>query len=210
MTACAHIRRWLSREDGGVLVEFSIVIALFLFIFFAMLDFGRLVYQTTLSEKATYIAARTAIVRPAACAGLPERHVAGTVPGGTTPPRYGTSCSVAGFVCQAVADVTCVGNAGNATAVEIWARIAPMLPPDASIDNLRFTYRFDQNLGFLGGPYTPMVTVDLDLPDFQFVSPLGALAVAAGAPSSTMSPTAAFADFSVTLPAEDLNSGENG
>ena len=66
MTACAHIRRWLSREDGGVLVEFSIVIALFLFIFFAMLDFGRLVYQTTLSEKATYIAARTAIVRPAA------------------------------------------------------------------------------------------------------------------------------------------------
>ena len=63
---------FLKRNDGAVLVEFALVITLFFFIFFAMLDFGRLTYQTTLSEKATYIAARTAIVRPAACVGVPD------------------------------------------------------------------------------------------------------------------------------------------
>ena len=210
MIGLGHIIVGAKREDGGVLVEFAIVISLFLFIFFAMLDFGRLVYQTTLSEKATYIAARTAIVRPPACTGVPDRHTAGVVPTGTPTPRFGTSCSAASYVCSAVAVVSCSGDAASPTANEIWTRISPMLPPNATISNLQFTYAFDSNLGFLGGPYTPMVTVDLNLPDFAFVSPLGSLAVAAGAPSSSLGPNSAFADFSVTLPAEDLNLGEAG
>ena len=75
---------------------------------------------------------------------------------------------------------------------------------------LQFSYDFNSNLGFLGGPYTPMVTVELNLSDFQFVSPLAALANAAGATSSTISSTAGYSNFSVSLPAEDLALGESG
>lgn len=212
MNWLAKIVRRYKREDGGVLVEFAISVTLFLFIFFAMLDFGRLVYQTTLAEKATFIAARTAIVRPAACAGVPDRHTIGTVPVGTPRPRYGTSCRTAGYVCTPVPTVTCAGNATNPTATEIWNRISPMLPLDATIDNLQFSYAFDPNLGFLGGPFTPMVTVEIDLPDFAFVSPLGLLGAAAagGGATPSLGATVQFADFSVSIPAEDLNLGENG
>lgn len=204
--------RGMRREDGGVLVEFAITVTLFLFIFFAMLDFGRLVYQTVLAEKATYVAARSAIVRPAACAGVPERHALGIVPTGTPSPRFGTSCSAAGYVCASVATVTCNGSATNPTANEIWTQIADLLPLDATISDLEFTYAFDSNLGFLGGPYTPMVTVDIDLPDFTFVSPLGMLGVAAsgGGGTPSLGSSVQFADFSVSMPAEDLNLGENG
>ena len=44
----------------------------------------------------------------------------------------------------------------------------------------------------------------------QFVSPLAALANAAGATSSTIPSTAGFSNFSVSLPAEDLASGASG
>ena len=112
------------------------------------------------------------------------------------------------FTRPTVDTVTCVGDANNATAQEIWTRIAPMLPPDASIDNLQFTYSFDQNLGFLGGPYTPMVTVEIDLPDFQFISPVAPLMRDADDP--TTGATVGRGLFSVSLPAEDLSSGEAG
>lgn len=210
MTFRNRVSRFIKRNEGAVIVEFALVITLFLFIFFAMLDFGRLMYQTTLSEKATYIAARTAIVRPAACSNVPERHVLGTVPTGQTIPRFGTSCRSNASACQAVAPISCNGIATNATANEIWTRIEPMLPPDATIDNLQFTYRFDPNLGFLGGPYTPMVTVALNLPDFDFVSALSLLSAAIADGGDSLGASAGFADFSVTLPSEDLNSGENG
>lgn len=212
MTKWLRISRHFRREDGGVLVEFAISVTLFLFIFFAMLDFGRLVYQTVLAEKATFVSARAAIVRPAACTGVPDRHTGGVVPAGSDAPRFGTSCSAANFICAPVATVTCAGSAANPTANEIWTQIQDLLPRDATIDNLQFSYAFDSNLGFLGGPYTPMVTVDINLPDFVFVSPLGLLGAAAsgggGAPS--LGASVQFADFSVSMPAEDLNLGENG
>ncbi|MGK7651974.1 hypothetical protein ACSQ76_06010 [Roseovarius sp. B08] len=75
---------------------------------------------------------------------------------------------------------------------------------------MEFSYAFDPNLGFLGGPYTPMVTVSLDLDNFQFVSPLASLANAAGATNSNIGSVATYSDFSVSLPAEDLAEGESG
>ena len=82
--------------------------------------------------------------------------------------------------------MTCTGAATNATASEIWDRINPLLPVNATIDMMQFSYSFDPKLGFLGGPYTPMVTVELNLNDFQFASPLAALANAAGATNSAL------------------------
>lgn len=206
----AFLRRSLREESGAVLVEFAIVVSLFIFLFFSMLDFGRLISTVALAEKATYLAARTAIVRPAACLNVPDRHAATTVPSGTEPPRFGTSCRVGNYVCDPVAKISCAGDATNATALEVWNLIDGLLPVGTDISVLQFSYEFDPNLGFLGGPFTPMVTVELNLQDFQFVSPLGALANAAGATGSTLGSPITYQTFSVSLPGEDLNSGGNG
>ena len=201
---CAGLFR---REDGGVIIEFAIVMSLFFFLFFLLLDFGRLSYSGVLAQKGSQIAVRIAVVRPPACAGVPETHERGTA---SPAPRFGTACSAGAGVCNPVATVSCAGNAANPTASEIWGRIAPLLPNDATINVLQFSYQFDPNLGFLGGPYTPMVTVSLDLDDFQFVSPLAALANAAGATNSNIASVATYSSFSVSLPAEDLALGEAG
>ena len=200
-------RRFLHDQAGAVLVEFAIVASLFFFLLFSLLDFGRLSYSGVLSQNAAQIAARIAVVRPAACAGVPDIHDRGT---SAENPRYGTACSAVANACAAVATISCSGAANNATAAEIWARVNALLPVGTTIDALEFTYTFDPNLGFLGGPYTPMVTVELDLDDFQFISPLSALANAAGANGSTIGSSATYSSFSVSLPAEDLASGESG
>lgn len=205
MIASLRISGFGRDENGAAMIEFAMVIALFVLVFFAMLDIGRFMYSTAMSEKAAYIAARTAIVRPGACPNLPDRNTVGSA--GTA----GASCRSGLNVCAPVALASCDGLATNATANEIWTRIQPMLPPGSTIDDMRFSYAFDQNLGFAGGPYTPMVTIELNLDDFQFVSPIGSLtAWASGASTANLSSNASFAEISVTLPAEDLNSGENG
>ena len=214
MTVAPHLKRTLGRvyrgflrdEAGGVLVEFAIVVSLFMFLFSALLDFGRLSYSGVTAQTAAQIAARTAVVRPPACAGVPETHQRGD----NTTPSFGTSCSAVAGACASVATLSCSGAASNATASEIWARINPLLPANATIDMLQFSYSYDANLGFLGGPYTPIVTVELTLNEFQFASPLAALANAAGASNSTLPSTARYSNFSVSLPAEDLASGDSG
>ena len=205
-----RLRRFGADEGGAALVEFALVMLLFFFLFFSLIDFGRWGSSYVLAEKATQLAARTAAVRPPACAGVPERHERPAAPG-ANPPRFGTSCRVAGDVCAAAATVSCGGDRGEPDGDEIWARIQPLLPPDATIGDLRFEYRFDPNLGFLGGPYTPMVTVEITPPNFQFVSPLGAMAAAlGGGGGGALGAAQPYGGFSVSLPAEDLANGENG
>ncbi len=200
-------RSFLQEQHGGVLVEFALVVSLFSFLFLALLDFGRLSYSGVNAQKAAQLAARIAVVRPPACAGVPQTHTRGT---SALQPRFGTSCSASVGICADPMTPACSGIATNATASEIWDRVSPLLPPGTTISALQFSYDFNSNLGFLGGPYTPMVTVELNLSDFQFVSPLAALANAAGATSSTISSTAGYSNFSVSLPAEDLALGESG
>ncbi len=212
-------RKLVQSQDAGVLVEFAIVVSLFLFLFMSLLDFGRLSFSVVNAQKAAQIAARIAIVRPAACnyavdTPLPLTHQRGS----DNSLRFGAACDAAAGVCIDPGDLVCVGgversNTTIGTSAEIWDRISPLLPLGATIDNLQITYQFDPELGFLGGPYTPMVTVELDLADFEFVSPLGALANAAGATNSSLpnvGDTLGYSSFSVSLPAEDLALGESG
>jgi hypothetical protein len=204
------LQRLRADEGGAALVEFALVMLLFFFLFFSLIDFGRWGSSYVLAEKATQLAARTAAVRPPACAGVPERHERPAAPS-ANPPRFGTSCRAASNPCATAATVSCPGLAGNPSADEIWARIQPLLPPDATIGNLRFEYRFDPNLGFLGGPYTPLVTVEITPPNFQFISPLGAMAAAlGGGGGGGLGAAQPYGGFSVSLPAEDLANGENG
>lgn len=213
MTHALPLRRLLAHlwrdQAGTTLVEMAIVLPLFLLLYLGLIDFGRLGGEYVMADKAMQRAVRIAAVRPAACPGVPQYNVRGPGSAGSVPPRFGTGCASGTGICADPGTITCAGSAANATVAEIWTNIAPLMPTHATPANLRFSYAYDQNLGFLGGPYVPLVTVEIQNLDFQFATPLGALASLAGSedgPGATLP----FPGLSTTLPAEDLALGENG
>ena len=193
-----HIRensflvRFIRDECGAAMVEFAMVATLFFLMLFQILEFGVFTSTNVIAEKSTQVAARIATVRPPACVGVPDRLGAGTA---TPAPRAGTSCRAITNACAVQATVSCSGQTANATANEIWTRIAPSLPGGTQISDLNFTYAQDLNLGYVGGPYVPEVTVELTLPTYDFF-------VFIGAPQ--------FRTISISLPGEDLAGGTNG
>jgi len=207
----ARITRFGADETGTTLVEFTFVLVLFLLIFFGLIDFGRMAFHYVTAERAMQVAARVAAVRPPACGGVPEFNARGPVGPTEIPPDFGTSCNIGANICQAVATVTCTGSAANATANEIWNIVRGTLPNSATIANMSFSYEHDNNLGFLGGPYVPVVTVELQNLQFDYISPLGALVGLTGAAAdANLGASISFPDMSVSLPAEDLAMGDNG
>jgi TadE-like protein len=199
-----------ARNDEGVtLVELAIVIPVFLLLYLGMIDFGRLGQEYVLGNKAMQIAARIAVVRPAACAGVPETNARPSTVSGTAP-RFGTMCATGSTVCANPGVITCTGSITNPTVAEIWTKVQPIMPIHATPANLRFRYAFNQNLGFLCGPYVTVVTVEITNLNFRFATPLGAMAAFAGATSGTLPGTLPFPSMSVSLPAEDLSQGEAG
>lgn len=204
-----YLRSFLRDEGGATLVEFGLVISLFLLLFFGLIDFGRLAFHIVATERAMSVAARVAAVRPPACAGVPATNIRPL--DAATTPEFGTSCGAGGAICADAGTVSCAGNAANATATEVWGLVRRSLPSDATIDELAFSYAYDPHLGFLGGPYVPVVTVDLQNVNFDFVTPLGALAQLAGAPVLPgLGADLTLPGMSVSLPGEDLAQGENG
>lgn len=203
-TLLTRIRRFRRAEDGATLIELAVTYPLFLLILFALVDFGRMGYNFVTAEKAMQIAARTAAVRPPACPGVPNTHQ----PAGLTPPpRYGAFCG--GGSCVNPGNFTCVGSGANPTAAEVWARIAPLMPNNATIANVQFRYEFDANIGFVGGPYTPIVTAEVVNLNFNFVLPIGALGNFITG-NNNFANTFVFPNVSNSMPAEDLNQGTAG
>ncbi len=204
------VLRFLRDQEGATLPELALVMPLFLLIFMGMIDFGRMAFHYVAAERAMNIASRVAAVRPPVCASVPETHVRpATVTG--TPPEFGTSCRAGAGTCADPGTVTCSGNAASATASEIWPLVQGALPVSADISNLSFSYAYDSNLGFLGGPYVPVVTVGLQNVDFEFLTPLGGLVALTGATADpALAATVPFPPMSVSLPGEDLALGSNG
>lgn len=213
------------------MVEFAICVALFLLILFAVLDFGRLGFNWVMTEKAMQRAVRIAAVRPPVCANVPFYHRRSSTDTSTFDP--GARCSSSATLCenfetQCLLSDAVAGTAAANTADEIWANIAALVPNGAARQNILIEYRQDNNLGFLGGPFTPNVTVGLvgaaaDQPYyFEFITPLSALAATAGASNGTdaemfpetasacANPCIPFPAISVNLPAEDMNVGNDG
>ena len=62
-----NAKRHARDESGASLIEYTIVVVLFLLVFFAILDFGRLGFNWVMTEKAMQRAARIAVVRPPIC-----------------------------------------------------------------------------------------------------------------------------------------------
>ncbi|KIC28346.1 TadE/TadG family type IV pilus assembly protein [Leisingera sp. ANG-M6] len=208
--AYAALRRFRREQNGAALVELGVAIPLFLLLFMGIIDYGRMAFHYVVAERAMNVAARVAAVRPPACAGVPEIHRRD--PSANAPlPIYGTSCRAGPDICLNAGTVTCSGSAANATANEIWALVGGAMPPDATIAALSFSYSYDGSLGFLGGPYVPVVTVELQNQTFEFVSPLGRLAALAGsAGGGALGASVPFPSMSVSLPGEDLALGQSG
>lgn len=203
-------RHFLRSEDGTALVEFAIVLPVFLLLFFTLIEFGRLGAEYVMADKAMQRAVRIAAVRPPVCGGVPTFNPRGSVPVGTTPPKFGTACTAGSTVCASPAAAVCTGTAAHPTVAEIWTAISPLLPPNATEQNLSFGYSYDPALNFLGGPYVPNVTVELTGLTFQFVVPLGPLAAVAGSTGAAPPNSLPFPAMRMTLPGEDLDQGNNG
>jgi Flp pilus assembly protein TadG len=202
-----RIRAIHEDDSGATLVEFTFAVIFFLVLLFAIIDFGRMAFSYVVAEKAMHMATRIAAVRPAACGGVPLTNASHASPP-SPPPTYGTSCNAGGNICVATT-VTCAGSAGNATANEVWALVSQRLPNTATVANLRFTYASDVDLGFLGGPYVPVVTVELTGLTFDFATPVGGLInLLNGTPGPGGS--IPFPSMSVSLPGEDLAQGNAG
>lgn len=229
----AHIMlaRFGQDQRGTTLIEFAISVSLFLLIFFAVLDFGRLAYNWVMAEKAMQRAARIAAVRPPICPDVPQVNDRADRFDGTFP--AGTMCRAEAGLCLAPEPAVCTLDSVSssdaealATASEIWTAVLPMLPDNADSSNVLLRYEFDPQLGFLGGPYTPVITAELvgaesegDFGDFcfSFLTPLSALAAASGAAANIdencnegANPTIPFPDVSASIPAEDMNLGGRG
>lgn len=225
-------RKFGRSEDGTTMVEFAICVSLFLLILFAVIDFGRLGYSWVVAEKAVQQATRIATVRPAVCPNVPTFHLRADPNDRTV--NAGTLCREVSGLCVDTGPIQCTlatpntGTAGADTADEIWNSIRELLPPGTSKSNIMVGYDYDPRLGFLGGPYVPVVTTELvgsfsanggktDLM-FEFVTPLSALAATSGAANAaTVLPDGSnctacipFPAISVTLPGEDLNQGVDG
>lgn len=192
-------------EDGAVLVEFAIVIGIFLFLFFGILDFTRLGYSNIMAEKGTEIAVRMAVVRPVICPDVPTVNQRGLIGILSLDLPNGTSCTEREGLCVDPGTYTCSGSLDNPTAAAIWGQVQPLLPHNAVPENLAFSYHYDASLNRVGANYTPIVTVALANLQFDFISPLGALAKLWGAQEDdTLGASFTFASMSASLPAEDL------
>ena len=202
-----RIHTFAREQNGSTLVEFAIVIPLLLLFVMGVFEFGRLGYSQAMAQKATELAARIATVRPAICPDVPT--VFSPAPtNGTEPPRFGTLCR-GGGVCAIPddAEISCTLDTANATSDEVWTTIVSLLPAGTERRNVEIRYSHDDRLGFLGGPYTPIVTAELVGLTHQFVTPLGLLAELASGNESEIRNSINFPNMSASLPAEDLGQG---
>lgn len=196
------------QEEGSVLAEFAIVLPLFLILLMAVIDFGQIYLRWILAEKATAIAARIAVVRPPICPGVPTFNDRTQGIPKTSP--FGTACTESFFgLCEDPGTISCTGDdAVGDTFDSLFGAVADLLPAPVGPENILFTYSF-ANLGFLGGPYVPLVSVELvgDV-DVSFVTPLGPLLQAFNGGGVLENPR--LPPMRATLPAEDLLEGGPG
>lgn len=210
-------QRFALDEEGATLLELAIIVPMLLLLTFGIMEFGRFGYNETAAQKATDLAARTAAVRPSACDGVGGEIVlpATFQPVTGSNARFGSLCRFntnGAATCAPVATQSCTLqegiSAGNATAQEIWDTIRFLVPATAQPANVEVSYSFDRNMGFLGGPYTPIITAEIVGLQFQFITPLGALVALAGASDEDqIANTITFPSMSASLPAEDLGQG---
>ena len=194
-------------EGGGPLAEFALVIGFLFMVGIFVFEITRFFTQLAMAEYATHQAARRAVVRPPVCAGVPAINERAPNPG-NNPARFGTLCS-AGGQCATPVIAVCPGAAGNPVVDEIFGVVRPLLPNGAAPGNLEFTYE-PSGLGFLGGPYVPIVSVRLRDLDHDFIMPLGAFFAPWSGGAGGGNRSVPLPPLTATMPGEDLNLGTGG
>ncbi len=198
------LHRLLVEDDGSGLAEYALIVPLFLALTLGVIEYSIIYYHWIMAEKATYHAVRLAVVRPPICAGLPTTNTRFD-PSGTN--RFGTTCLQAGgpSICASPADLTCVGNLANPTFQEIFADISPMLPAGTPANSVSIRYE-SADLGFLGGPYVPVISVELSNVQVDYLTPFANLLVVYGAQVVNFG-TLTLPPVRATMSAEDLAMG---
>ena len=201
------LQRLRHDERGGPLAEFALTLPLLFVLGLIAFDFTWLFARLAMAEYAAHVAVRFAVVRPAVCPGVPDSidRVAGSTE------RYGELCTHPANPCALPAALQCTG-AGTATGTEIINRISPLLPAGATAANLQFTYAPPPagSVGFLGGPYVPIVSVSLVGLQHNFLMPIPTLLTPwSGGAGGVFAPIP-LGPFTATMPGEDLNMGDNG
>ena len=214
------IRRFNRDEDGGLLVEVTVMIPIIFLFILGAIDFLFAFYQWNAAAKAVQVGARIAAVSTPVVNGLnalSNAVVSVSVPVGSPMPSFRVACSGAG-TCSSCTG-TCTGVAGynanamntivygrgdnalscnNATSIydagmcDIFSRIAPA--------NVSIVYE-QTGLGFAGrsGGPVPSITVSLQNLPFQFFF-LGGLMHFANIPNIPASVTITGEDLSTTYP----------
>ncbi|PWJ20304.1 TadE/TadG family type IV pilus assembly protein [Jannaschia seohaensis] len=230
----------LGCERGTTMVELALAIPLFLLLMLGAIDFARFYYHFSASEKALAVAARTASVRPAICPNVPTSNARAdlsNLPGGFTAdlPDFGQGCAGTVFddtgtvipgatICDfdpgndydpsgTPGPITCTLaelGGSTATADEIWGRLQASVPTTTTRANVQVSYAFDPALNFLGGPFVPEVSVTLTGVDFEFITPVGALASMAGATVGAFDQSPPFPALRAVVTGEDLAAGNDG
>jgi hypothetical protein len=198
-------RRLIGSEGGYASVGFVVIAPAFLLLFFLVIEVAGAFFWWKTAEKATQLGARVAIVRDPVATGVPainpRRNSATAV--------YGLACGHSSDPCDFDAEDTWVcegGGAGcNGAAFElVVAEMRRVFGGGFQNENVRITYRYVE-LGFVGGPFVPTVTVTLSGVPFGLF--LGILSGLGGDGARAL---ATLPDISTTLTAEDLTTAGAG
>jgi len=197
---------FLRDERGGPLAEFMLVVGLLFVFAIFVFEISRFYMRAAMAEYATHLAVRVAAVRPAICPGVPDSNERAT---GAESARFGTMCSDPSSPCAVVPAQTCAGVAGDPVSDEVFAMVQALLPGEATPANLQFRYE-PSDIGFLGGPYVPIVSVSLENLQHEFILPLGQLFAPWGGGGGGGAGSVPLGPLTATLPGEDLNVGTGG
>jgi Flp pilus assembly protein TadG len=202
----ARLRQFHADDSGATLVEFAIVICIFVFLLFGVIDFARLSYSVVMAGNATELGVRLASTRAPLCKTALTQIVARQSLTSKLSYPDGSRCAASANLCAVPPTLSCSGSAISTNGgQQIWARLAPLMPSGATLANLKITYSYDAAANRVGTRYAPLVTVEITNLDFDFISPLGALAKVAGAANASgLDGPQKFPALSASLPSEDL------
>ena len=204
MSARRTLRRLAADERGTTLVELALAIVVFLTMLFGVIDFGRVGYHYVGAERAVMQAARLAAVLPPACSAAAGFGQIARDAAASPPPRMGTLCR-GGGVCAAITTVSCTAANGDPQATEIWNAVRSALPAGATASALTIRYVQDPDLGFLGGPYTPIVEIDLAGVSVTGLSVFGLAGLYGG--GTTHASSLSLPTMTAVMPGEGLGTG---
>lgn len=168
-----HIWTRMTRNDrGAAAVEFAMVVALFLWIMFGIIDFGRLFFDWNKAAKATELGVRMAIVSDMVAVGLQDYDGLVAAGGNGLPVPVAVINGGQPVICKLGGN--CNGYGFDQASFDRILTRMQGVSPLIQAENLVVEYHHI-GFGFAGNPYgsdiSPNVTVRLENMQFNFLFP---------------------------------------